>query len=648
MPLIWFVLLWPLLGALVNGLLLRRKSRGLAQFIGTLCVGLSFVTAIGVFYDTIVQGKAPQIVYGFPWIEAGTFMVPFELLLDQLSCLMILIITGIGTLIHIYAAEYLHDEKHLNRFYAYLNLFVFMMLLLVLGHNLLVMFVGWEGVGLCSYLLIGYWFENMDNAKAGTKAFLVNRIGDIGFLIGIFLTYQLFHTLNFSQVSSFVHSNILAEKDLCRIGWITLCFFIAACGKSAQLPLYVWLPDAMAGPTPVSALIHAATMVTAGIYMMARLHFLYYLSPYTLIAVAIVGAFTALFAATIALVQTDIKKVLAYSTVSQLGFMVLACGVGAFDAGVFHLLTHACFKALLFLGAGSVIYAMHHEQDMFKMGGLKNYMPITCLSMLVGVLAIMGFPGFSGFFSKDEILWKAFIFPQIGVGLWMVGFLAACCTTFYMVRLFCLTFLGENRSDKKTRSHLHEVPFSMQFPLIILSLLSVFIGYLGVPELISHLVGWHNVLSLYLSSLIKIPTQGAHLWTHLEASYSHSLEWTLMATTVTGSFISAYASIQLYASGPSKRAFYLKSKFASIHQLLLDKYRVDELYAALFINPLREISLFLWKIVDQKIIYWLVQGTGQFFAVISGLTSFRMTGSMQNYAAIFTAFVAIFVFSLMG
>lgn len=646
--LLLLVILFPLLGAILNGFVLPRNNKLLSQIVASSAVGLAFVCSVFVFAKMLANPSPYALVYGFDWLKAGPLNVPFELIIDRLSGLMLLIVTGIGTLIHIYAGGYMHEEKTTYRFFSYLNLFVFMMLLLVCGNNLLVMFVGWEGVGLCSYLLIGYWFENEDNAKAGTKAFIVNRIGDIGFLLGIFITYQTFHTLTFTTLLETVRNTTLSTSQLANIGWLTLFFFIGACGKSAQLPLYVWLPDAMAGPTPVSALIHAATMVTAGIYMMTRMHFFYYLAPTTLMVVAWIGVLTALFAASIALVQTDIKKVLAYSTVSQLGFMVLACGVGAFDAGVFHLFTHACFKALLFLGAGSVIVAMHHKQDMLEMGGLKKYMPITHAVMLIGVLAIIGFPGLAGFFSKDEILWKAFIYPKGGPILWFLAALAAACTSFYMVRLLCLTFYGDNRSDKKTRSHLHEVPSHMWGPLVILALLSILVGYLGVPPLLAHLVGGHNIFAAYLEKVVQIPVQAKGAWVHLFSEHSHATEWALMLSSVAIVFVSSYVAIKFYANGPSKESIKLKEKFHSAHRLLTHKYRVDEIYHTAIVAPLYDISVFLWKIFDVRIINGIVNGVGQFFMLMSGLTSFRMTGSLQRYALLIATCVAIFLFALIG
>ena len=647
---IWMVLAFPLLGALLNGFLLPRRSKLLSHGVAVAAVGGAFVCACSVFLDFFVS-RRPQLHFGFDWLRAGKFVAPFELVVDQLSGLMILIITGIGTLIHIYAGGYMKEEETTYRFFAYLNLFIFMMLLLVLGNNLLVMFVGWEGVGLCSYLLIGYWFQEEANAKAGMKAFLVNRIGDIGFLIGIFLTFRHFGTVSFTELSSWMNlMPTLPDPYPKAIFWITLSFFIGACGKSAQLPLYVWLPDAMAGPTPVSALIHAATMVTAGIFMMTRMSFFYYAAPDTMLIVACVGALTALFAATIALVQTDIKKVLAYSTVSQLGYMVLACGVGAFDAGVFHLLTHACFKALLFLGAGSVIFAMHHEQDMRRMGGLRKYLPITHAVMLIGVLAIIGVPGFSGFFSKDEILWKAFIFPTYGPILWGVGFLAAGCTAFYMVRLLCLTFYGPSYHDPHAHHHHHEpheTPWYMWAPLVVLAFLSIAVGYLGVPDFLAHLVGGRNLFASYLEGLVYIPTSAQSAWTHLHAEHAHRLEWGLMLTSVAWVALAAGTAVFCYVNRPVRGvAGFLGAHFPRVHQLLLDKYRVDECYQQKIVTPLAEISTFLWQIFDIRILNGCVNWVGYLLMGTSGIASFRMTGSLHRYGFwVLAGTVGVLVFS---
>ena len=646
---IWCILLFPLLGAVLNGFVLPKTSKTLSHLVAVGAIVSSFIFSLPLFFSLFEEGSQPSYHYAYSWIKAGELDIGLELVFDRLSGIMLLIVTGVGSLIHIYAGGYMHEEKTTYRFFSYLNLFIFMMLLLVLGNNMLVMFIGWEGVGLCSYLLIGYWFEHEPNAVAGVKAFVVNRIGDLGFLLGIFITYQTFQTVSFSQLNEILsHQEHLSDSTLAAITLITLCLFVGACGKSAQIPLYVWLPDAMAGPTPVSALIHAATMVTAGIYMMTRLHFLYYLSPTTMAVVAIVGASTALFAATIALVQNDIKKVLAYSTVSQLGFMVLACGVGAFDAGIFHLLTHACFKALLFLGAGSVIVAMHHKQDMQEMGGLAKYLPITYKVFLVGVLAIIGFPGLSGFFSKDEILWRAFIFPEFGWVLWTMAVLAAVCTAFYMVRLLCLTFYGENRSDEKTRHHLHETPSIMWAPLVILAALSIGVGYLGVPDFLAEHFGGKNIFAEFLKNVIHVPAAGLNQWAFLEEHHSASAEWTLMLVSTVLALTSAGSAYVLYRNGPTPYLEKLRVSYSGIHQALFNKYWVDELYRKIFIRPLEEMADFLWRVVDLGIINGFINFIGRVLMFASGLTSFQISGSVQSYALVFMIGVVSFVFLVIG
>ncbi len=637
---IWLMILFPLLGAFINGLVLRKAPKSVSHAVAVGAMLASFACAAVTFAHLMGSGGEAKVIHGFPWISAGGFSAPFNLILDRLSGLMILIVTGIGSLIHIYAGGYMHEEKSTSRFFSYLNLFVFMMLLLVLGDNMLVMFVGWEGVGLCSYLLIGYWFQDDANAAAGMKAFIVNRIGDIGFLVAIFLTFKHFGTVSFSELREMVGSGTLDAIKLGAVGWITICLFIGACGKSAQLPLFVWLPDAMAGPTPVSALIHAATMVTAGIYMMTRVNFLYYLAPSTMTAVAVVGGLTAFFAATIALVQNDIKKVLAYSTVSQLGYMVMACGVGAFDAGVFHLLTHACFKALLFLGAGSVIVAMHHKQDMREMGGLSKYMPVTHAVFLVGVLAIIGFPGLAGFFSKDEILWKAF--TGGGPALWIVGTVTAGMTAFYMVRLLCMTFYGPNRSDHHTREHLHETPVMMWAPLVVLALLSATVGYLGVPEVL----GGHNIFHHYLDPVLMIPAQVSENWAFLTVHHEHALELGLMGASVGVMFLASGLAVALYAKGPAPVLATWANSFRRTYDVLTNKYYVDEFYDAWIVRPLHDMSEFLWAIFDVVLIDGIVNGVGQVCALAGGLASFRMTGSVHRHSMVLVLGLVVLLFIL--
>lgn len=646
--LIWWLLFFPLFGAVLNGFILPRTNKHVSHFVGVAGVAASFLCSIPLFLSLLSEHSVPSLHYAYSWIKAGSFDLGLELVLDRLSGLMLLIVTGIGSLIHIYAGGYMHEEKTTYRFFAYLNLFVFMMLLLVLGNNMLVMFIGWEGVGLCSYLLIGYWYEHKPNAVAGMKAFVVNRIGDLGFLLGIFLCYKTFHTLSFSELKTILSgSEELTEPVLYSIALITICLFVGACGKSAQIPLYVWLPDAMAGPTPVSALIHAATMVTAGIYMMTRLNFLYYLAPSTMTIIAVVGALTAFFAATIALVQNDIKKVLAYSTVSQLGFMVLACGVGAFDAGVFHLLTHACFKALLFLAAGSVIVAMHHKQDIQEMGGLAKYLPITYKVFLIGVLAIIGFPGLSGFFSKDEILWRAFIFPEIGWFLWGTATFAAVCTAFYMVRLLCLTFYGANRSDEHTRKHLHETPALMWAPLVVLALLSIFVGYIGIPEFLAESLGTRNFFAHYLSDVVHIPSTPS-FWAFAHEHHSAELEWTMMFLATSLGLGSAALSYAFYRKGPSPVLIGLRKANPKIYSLLLNKYWVDEVYNKFIINPLREMADFLWRVVDVKVINGFINFLGNTLMFLSSLASLKNSGGLQRYAAVFVLGLVGLIFLIMS
>jgi len=475
--LIGLVPLLPLIGFVIIGLFGKKLSKGIVGTIGSGVVLGAFAISLGIFFELIGQTEKSVTIDLFNWISAGKLSIPFSFLVDPLSSLFLLIITGIGFLIHLYSTGYMHDDEGLYRFFAYLNLFIFFMLLLVLGSNYLIMFVGWEGVGLCSYLLIGFWFKNTAYNNAAKKAFVMNRIGDLGFLLGILLIFVTFGSTNYHDV--FEGAKNYASGNA-TITAIALLLFIGAMGKSAQLPLYTWLPDAMAGPTPVSALIHAATMVTAGIYMIARSNILYTLSPTAMVVVASVGIVTALFAATIGLAQNDIKKVLAYSTVSQLGYMFLALGVGAYTGAVFHVMTHAFFKALLFLGAGSVIHAMSGAQDIRGMGGLKKYIPVTHLTFLIGTLAIAGFPGFSGFFSKDEILAHAFEHNKL---FWVLGVLGAAMTTFYMFRLYYLTFHGKFRGTHEQEHHLHESPKSMTIPLIVLAVLSVVGGFIGIPEL---------------------------------------------------------------------------------------------------------------------------------------------------------------------
>ncbi|MFZ1518164.1 MAG: NADH-quinone oxidoreductase subunit L [Ignavibacteriaceae bacterium] len=495
--LIYLTVVLPLVGFLINGIFgTKIKNEKLIGAIGSGVVGISFLIALGAFFETLglPVDQRQKIVTLFSWLTVGNLNVSFAYQVDQLSLIMALVVTGVGFLIHVYSIGYMHGDKSFWRFFAYLNLFIFAMMNLILADNFVLLFLGWEGVGLCSYLLIGFWydrkFEKSTVADASKKAFIVNRIGDFGFLLGMFLIYMTFGSLNFNEVFS---RAVSFDVSTATFGFIAIFLFIGATGKSAQIPLFVWLPDAMAGPTPVSALIHAATMVTAGVYMVARTSIIFASAPDILMVVAIIGALTAFFAATIGIVQNDIKKVLAYSTVSQLGYMFLAMGMGAFSAGIFHVMTHAFFKALLFLGAGSVIHAMHHEQDIQKYGGLKKYMPRTYLTFLIAALAISGIPPLSGFFSKDEILWQAY--ANGGLFFWILGAGTAMMTAFYMFRLYLLTFEGTPRfgHDK----HPHESPAVMTLPLIVLAVLAVIGGFVGIPEIFSgeHGNQFHNFLA---------------------------------------------------------------------------------------------------------------------------------------------------------
>ena len=499
------LLLIPFTGFLINIFFGKKLGHSAPGWIGTAAIATAFAITLGFFLQVLGDGKA-IIINVAPWLTLTNFSVNFSFQLDQLSLLWLMFVTGIGTLIHMYSISYMHDDENVHKFFAYLNLFVFFMITLVMGSNLLIMFIGWEGVGLCSYLLIGFWHKNQDYNDAAKKAFIMNRIGDLGFLIGIFILAYLFHTTEYSVMQTELSNGWKVNPGLLSLA--TLCLFIGACGKSAQLPLYTWLPDAMAGPTPVSALIHAATMVTAGIFMITRLNFLFNLTPDVLEIVAVVGAITALVAAAIGLVQTDIKKVLAYSTVSQLGLMFLALGCGAYEIAVFHVITHAFFKACLFLGSGSVIHALHGEQDMRNMGGLRKVMTITFATFLISTLAISGLPPFSGFFSKDEILMTAFHHNPV---LWAIGSLASIMTAFYMFRLLYLTFYKEFRGTEEQKHHLHESPALITFPLIVLALLALVGGAISLPG--------HSWLNHYLTPIMSSPAAHHELGTTESVSY---------------------------------------------------------------------------------------------------------------------------------
>ncbi|MDD8017632.1 MAG: NADH-quinone oxidoreductase subunit L [Bacteroidota bacterium] len=628
------IVLFPLIGFLFNGLLGRKlKNEALVGGIGTFAVFASFAVALGIFFEMISLpvGERSKTITVFQWIAAGSFSANVAYQVDQLSILMTLIVTGVGSLIHLYSIGYMHGDKGYWRFFTYLNLFIFAMLNLVLADNYLLMFLGWEGVGLCSYLLIGFWydrnFEKGTTGDAAKKAFIVNRIGDFGFLLGMFLIYVTFGSLNYETVFS---QAALFEKGNSVIMWMTLFMFIGATGKSAQIPLYVWLPDAMAGPTPVSALIHAATMVTAGIYMVARSSILYALAPTTMEIVAIIGLATAFFAGTIGLVQNDIKKVLAYSTVSQLGYMFLGCGVGAFASGIFHVMTHAFFKALLFLGSGAVIHAMHDEQDIQKMGGLKKYMPTTYKTFFIGALAISGIPFLSGFFSKDEILWKAF--ADGSPILWIVGALTAGLTAFYMFRLVSLTFEGNERFDHH-HVHPHEAPKTMLYPLIVLAVLSVVGGFVGIPHVLGGPIGIHNYFEGFLDPVFERANEKMALPMHDDPS----LEYLLMAVSVAIAATSIYFARKVYLE-KKEIAERWASKFSGTYKLLYNKYFVDEAYDAVVVNSIKQTSdKFLWKIFDVNIIDNTLNVSSKFVAATADIFRRIQTGVVQSYAVVFVA-----------
>lgn len=617
------VILSPLIGFLINGVRYKKHSGNVAGSIATAAVAISFISSILLVVDLVgMPAETRRIAVAFfEWMAVDKFKINAGFVVDQISAIMILIITGVGTLIHLFSIGYMHHDKGVAKYFSYLNLFIFNMLLLVLGDSLLVMFVGWEGVGLCSYLLIGFWFTDKEKAAAGMKAFITNRVGDAAFLLGMFVLFVTFGTLNFSELNALAPT--VAEASwLGAVTLGTLFLFIGATGKSAQIPLYVWLPDAMAGPTPVSALIHAATMVTAGVYMIVRLNPLFIMAPNTMMVIAIIGAATAVLAATIGMTQWDIKKVLAYSTVSQLGYMFLACGVGAFGAAMFHLMTHAFFKALMFLGSGSVIHAMHEEQDIRKMGALKKYLPITHITFLLGWLAIIGMPPFAGFFSKDEILAYAFNSPFGSPILWAAGALGATLTAFYMTRLMALTFWGKSRVPSDI--HPHESPAIMTIPLIVLAILSVVGGWIGIPHVIGENLGHiPNVWEHWLHPLIH-PIPG---WQAIEAS----TEWTLMGVSVGLASISAIVAYQFYIKAPEAPKKFAES-IKPVYNLVYNKYFVDEAYFGAIINPLVNLSRNIWYYIDVNFIDKTTYLVGDLMRGMGSFVRSVQTGNMQQYA----------------
>ncbi len=638
MQYIFLVPLFPLIGFLLNGLLLGRLKKSVISLIACASVGLSFLVSVRLFMELLSLPAETRILQEtlFTWIPSGDFVVNFGFMVDPLSAVMILVVSGVGFLIHVYSVGYMHEDASYGRYFTYLNLFVFNMLVLVLADNYLLMFVGWEGVGLCSYLLIGFWFEKQSAADAGKKAFIVNRIGDFGFLLGLFIIFWQVGSLDYMVV--FEKAPILFVAGGGLITAATLLLFVGATGKSAQIPLYVWLPDAMEGPTPVSALLHAATMVTAGVYMIARSNVLFMMAPTTMAVVAIIGIATAFFAGTMALTQNDIKRVLAYSTVSQLGYMFVACGVAAFAAGIFHLMTHAFFKALLFLGSGSVIHALAGQQDMRFMGGLKKHMPITYKTFLAGTLAIAGIPLFSGFFSKDEILWKAFSSDYGSPWLWIIAVGTAGMTAFYMFRLLYLTFFGEGRMDEQAKHHLHESPKMMTVPLIALAVLSIIGGYVGIP----HVLGGGDNFNKFLEPVMKGIHGEAVEHALLSAGHSAALELVLMITSV--GVVSLFIFLAYYFYRKNSTAMgQIRQKFSWLHKVLFGKYFIDEFYGLVIVRPLVNFSLFLWKIFDVIIIDGLINGMATIIGDISTVLRPVQSGKVRSYATIFVIGVMVLI-----
>jgi len=606
---VWLIPFLPLVGLPLNGILGRKMPRWIISIVACLLIGISFAFSLILFLRT---GGISQEIILYKWIVAGKFSIDIGFRLDALSFVMLLVVTGVSFLIHIYSIGYMHHDSSYSRFFAYLNLFTFSMLILILANNFLMLFVGWEGVGLCSYLLIGFWYEDNANSDAGKKAFIVNKVGDFGFTLAIILIFWTFGTININQVIHLAPEHFAVGSGV--ITAITLLLFMGAAGKSAQIPLYVWLPDAMAGPTPVSALIHAATMVTAGIYMVARCSPMFMLAPFTMGLIAVIGALTAFFAASIGLVQNDIKKVLAYSTISQLGYMFLALGVGAFATGIFHLMTHAFFKALLFMAAGSVMHSMAGELDMQKMGGLKRYMPITYITAFTASLAISGIFPFAGFFSKDEILLSAFNYSK---PLWLLGLITAGMTAFYIFRFIFNTFFGSYRSKKPSEDHLHESPSSMTIPLIILAILSI-IG--GLPGVSSHLP---------ILGRSKLLTEKINILKYLESVVYHAPESGGHNPHFVGNWLALISLIVAAAGISIAYIFYLKKpglpkqlavRFEKIYRMLVNKYWVDEIYQFLFVDSSKKFAHFLWKSVDDKVIDRIVNGVAKITVITSGIS----------------------------
>ncbi len=630
--LVWLIPVFPVIGFLINGLIGRGFPERVIGWIGSLSVGTSFVLAILIFSELLGMdaGSRSREVVVYTWMLSGKLNVPIGFLVDPLSMVMMLVVSGVGFIIHVYSIGYMHGELGFRRFFAYLNLFVFSMLMLVAANNFLLMFVGWEGVGLCSYLLIGYYYEKKSASDAGKKAFVVNRIGDFGFLLGMFLIFTTFGTFSFTEVFAAAPGKLPAGGLL--ITGITLLLFVGATGKSAQLPLYTWLPDAMEGPTPVSALIHAATMVTAGVYMVSRCSVLYAMAPVSMTVVAVIGGATAFYAATIGITQFDIKRVLAYSTISQLGYMFMACGVGAFASGIFHLMTHAFFKALLFLAAGSVMHALSGELDMRNMGALRKKVPYTHMTYLFGTLAIAGIIPFAGFFSKDEILFYSF---ERHVGFWILGAVAALMTSFYMFRSVFLTFYGESRVTPEAARHLHESPPIMTVPLMILAFLSLVGGLVGIPifEGLNRIGDFLKPVFAPAQAIINGAAQQAHAAVShgAEAHHNVGLELLLMGVSLAVAIAGLLLARRMYITEPS-RPDKIIEEWKGVHTLVYNKYWVDELYDFLFVNSIVNFSRFLWKRFDDLVIDGIVNGVAEVTRWFGAGLRRVQSGLVKDYA----------------
>jgi NADH-quinone oxidoreductase subunit L len=627
MEMFWLIPLFPGASAFILAVFGKWLPKKYVSWQACLSVFASFLISLLSFFGLlkISPESLPVVKTLFHWIQSGSFNADLSLQLDPLSSIMTLVVTGVGFLIHVYSVGYMAHDKGYRRYFTYLNLFTFAMLILVMGANLVLMFVGWEGVGLCSYLLIGFWFEKHSAANAGKKAFIINRIGDAAFIMGILFIFLVVGSGDFRAITGAIEGGAITQG---MATLIALLLFIGATGKSAQIPLYVWLPDAMEGPTPVSALIHAATMVTAGVYMVSRMNPLFTLSGVAGQVVGLVGAVTAIFAATMALTQNDIKRVLAYSTISQIGYMFIGCGVGAYAAGMFHLYTHAFFKSLLFLAAGSVMHALSGELDMRKMGGLRKYLPLTYPTFLIGAIAIAGVPFLSGFFSKDAILAHAFAQGQYFI--WALGLMGAVLTAFYMFRLVFLTFFGQERIEPHAKEHLHESPLVMTVPLVILAFFSIIAGYVGLPVVLGEKA---NLFSRFLDPVIH-PGHEAHL--------SISAEWLLILVSVAVALCGIYIAYVFYLKSP-RTPHRIVARFPLLYKLIYNKYYVDEVYNAAFVKPLVNGSQVVYDNFDLKVIDGTIDGTAAAAGFAGKVLGLFQSGLVKDYALVFLLGVAIFL-----